>query len=65
MKFILDEGFRYKPSFDTNVRKTFERIRKQQVAEQRARDCAPWFDDSTFARPKAPVRELKTTTRSS
>jgi hypothetical protein len=30
MKHILDSSFRYKPSFDTDVRKTFERIRKQQ-----------------------------------
>ena len=31
MKHILDSSFRYKPSFDTDVRKTFERIRKQQA----------------------------------
>ena len=30
MKHILDSSFRYKPSFDTDVRKTFERVRKQQ-----------------------------------
>lgn len=30
MKHILDSSFRYKPSFDTDVRKTFERIRRQQ-----------------------------------
>ena len=35
MKHILDSSFRYKPSFDTDVRKTFERIRKQQ---QQARE---------------------------
>lgn len=29
MKHILDSSFRYRPSFDTDVRKTFERIRKQ------------------------------------
>jgi len=37
MKHILDSSFRYKPSFDTDVRKTFERIRKQQ---QQAREQA-------------------------
>ena len=35
MKHILDSSFRYKPSFDTDVRKTFERIRRQQQAEAR------------------------------
>ena len=35
MKHILDSSFRYKPSFDTDVRKTFERIRKQQQAQTR------------------------------
>ena len=30
MKHILDSTFRYKPSFDTDVRKTFERVRRQQ-----------------------------------
>jgi uncharacterized protein (DUF924 family) len=35
MKHILDSSFRYKPSFDTDVRKTFERIRKQQQAQER------------------------------
>jgi hypothetical protein len=31
MKHILDSSFRYKPSFDTDVRRTFERVRKQQA----------------------------------
>lgn len=37
MKHILDSSFRYKPSFDTDVRKTFERIRKQQQAQAHAK----------------------------
>jgi hypothetical protein len=36
MKHILDSSFRYKPSFDTDVRKTFERIRRQQQAQARS-----------------------------
>ena len=36
MKHILDSSFRYKPSFDTDVRKTFERVRKQQQAQARS-----------------------------
>ena len=30
MKHILDRAFKYTPSFDTDVRKTMERVRKQQ-----------------------------------
>lgn len=30
MKRILDPEFRYVPSFDTDVRKTFERIRRER-----------------------------------
>ena len=33
MKHILDQSFRYRPSFDTDVRKTFERVRRQQQAQ--------------------------------
>ena len=32
MKHILDSEFRYRPSFDTDVRKTFERVRRSQHA---------------------------------
>lgn len=30
MKSILDSSFKYTPSFDTDVRKTFERVRREQ-----------------------------------
>ena len=30
MKRILDPQFRYVPSFETDVRKTFERLRREQ-----------------------------------
>jgi hypothetical protein len=30
MKHILDSDFRYRPSFDTDVKKTFEKVRRQQ-----------------------------------
>ena len=33
MKHILDSDFRYRPSFDTDVRKTFDKIRRQQNAQ--------------------------------
>jgi hypothetical protein len=40
MKHILDSDFRYRPSFDTDVKKTFEKIRRQhqQTKEQQAKD---------------------------
>jgi hypothetical protein len=35
MKSILDRSFRYRPSFATDVRKTFARIRREkEVAAQ-------------------------------
>jgi hypothetical protein len=34
MKRILDRSFRYVPSHETDVRKTFERIRKELEAGQ-------------------------------
>jgi hypothetical protein len=41
MKHILDSDFRYRPSFDTDVKKTFEKIRRQQhqaKEQQQAKD---------------------------
>jgi hypothetical protein len=35
MKHILDSDFRYRPSFDTDVRKTFEKVRRQQQVRSR------------------------------
>jgi hypothetical protein len=32
MKSILDRAFQYRPSFATDVRKTFERIRREKEA---------------------------------
>jgi hypothetical protein len=46
MKHILDSDFRYRPSFDTDVRKTFEKIRRQQQTRDREQ-------------PKAAVAETK------
>ena len=36
MKHILDSAFHYRPSFDTDVRKTFEKVRRQLQARDRA-----------------------------
>jgi hypothetical protein len=38
MKSILDPGFRYVPSTKTDIRKTFNRVRKELAAQARERD---------------------------
>jgi hypothetical protein len=48
MKHILDSSFQYKPSFATDVRKTFDRVRKQQRA-----------DDRSQAKPVHEIRVVK------
>ena len=35
MKHILDSKFQYKPSFATDVRKTFDRVRREQRTDER------------------------------
>jgi hypothetical protein len=35
MKTILDASFRYTPSFETDVRKTFDRLRRERQAQAR------------------------------
>ena len=37
MKRILDPSFRYRPSFATDLRKTFERVRRERHAQTRER----------------------------
>ena len=40
MKSILDRSFRYTPSVETDLRKTFARIRRKQRDKQRAQASA-------------------------
>jgi hypothetical protein len=47
MKHILDSSFRYKPSFDTDVRKTFEKARRQQQDHEREQAKADAKEGST------------------
>ena len=54
MKHILDSDFRYRPSFDTDVKKTFEKIRRQQ---QQAKEQAK--DRENKARPETQVKVVK------
>jgi len=53
MKHILDSDFRYRPSFDTDVRKTFDKIRRQQQGQLRDRD------ESKTAAVETKVKVLK------
>lgn len=36
VKSILDKSFKYRDSANTDIRKTFERIRREQEAKKRA-----------------------------
>jgi hypothetical protein len=49
MKRILDPSFRYRPSFATDVRETFERIRRELL--ERARENTA---RETDLRPRVP-----------
>jgi hypothetical protein len=51
MKHILDSDFRYRPSFDTDVRKTFEKVRRQQQVRER--------EQPTSATTETKVKVLK------
>ncbi|HEV3008868.1 MAG TPA: hypothetical protein VGX52_07535 [Burkholderiales bacterium] len=52
MKHILDSEFRYRPSFDTDVRKTFEKVRRQHQQQVRERE-------HTQSQPETRVKVLK------
>lgn len=39
MKHILDKSFQYRPSHETDIRKTFERVRRE-MRQQQAREQA-------------------------
>jgi hypothetical protein len=40
MKSIFDSSFKYTPSFQTDVQKTFDRIRREQQAQIRQEEQA-------------------------
>ena len=41
VKRILDPAFRYRPSYDTNVRETFEKARREQERNRSPAPAAP------------------------
>jgi hypothetical protein len=45
MKRILDTGFQYRPSYETNIRRTFERVRRQLQQKAAAQEA-----------PKSPLK---------
>ena len=56
MKHILDSDFRYRPSFDTDVKKTFEKIRRQQ---QQVKEQQQAKDRQAKAQSEPQVKVLK------
>ena len=54
MKHILDSEFRYRPSFDTDVRKTFEKVRRQQQLKDREQQ-----EPAPTSEPKVKVLKLE------
>jgi hypothetical protein len=54
MKHILDSEFRYRPSFDTDVRKTFEKVRRQQQVKEREPQ-----QQAAVSEPKVKVLKLE------
>ncbi|HLS84983.1 MAG TPA: hypothetical protein VK043_01695 [Burkholderiales bacterium] len=58
MKHILDSTFRYKPSFDTDVRKTFERVRRQQQLRERGKPRMAEAAAETPVGPRIKVLQL-------
>jgi hypothetical protein len=40
MKSIYDQSFRYKKSYETDVAKTFARVRREQQKRERAQSAA-------------------------
>lgn len=42
MKHILDKGFKYTPSFDTDIKKRFDRIKREreEARKERAANAA-------------------------
>jgi hypothetical protein len=56
MKSILDRSFRYTPSHDTDLRKTFARIREEQRLAAETRKAQDAQDEAERARVVSPLR---------
>ncbi len=60
MKSVFESSFKYTPSFDTDIRKTFERVRREQ---RRARGRLPEVQSQPETRVE--VRKLDQFTKPS
>jgi len=58
MKSILDSSFSYTPSAQTDIRKTFARIRGELHAEQQARRRSGVADVQTNGVPGSPPQRV-------
>jgi hypothetical protein len=58
MKSILDRTFRYTPSLNTDLRKTFARIRRQQCKERRAVHAATCENVLSITRASTPPENV-------
>jgi hypothetical protein len=58
MKSILDSSFSYTPSAQTDIRKTFARIRRELYAEQQGRMRSPVADLQTNGVPGSPPQRV-------
>jgi hypothetical protein len=52
MKHILDKSFKYRPSFNTDIRKKFEEVRKRLEAEKKR-------SEAILAEADAKVEQIK------
>lgn len=50
MKSVFDSSFKYTPSFKTDVRKTFDRIRQEQQAQSRQEEQAQMARETTITK---------------
>jgi hypothetical protein len=58
MKSILDRSFSYTSSAQTDIRKTFARIRRELYAEQQTRTRSAVADVQTSSVPGCPPRRV-------
>jgi hypothetical protein len=51
MKSIFDSSFKYRPSFDTDVRRTFFKVRQEQQAQTRQAEQAQLHEEQAGENP--------------
>ena len=56
MKSVFDRSFHYTPAVQTDIKKTFARIRREQREQQRARELA----EAEASHKVSPIKPAKT-----